>query len=193
MTSQQTAKRLLCRLCEDQFGRREKKVAELTEIDAANLEPRILNHVSSPPTTSRQVAAILDHHLADTIAYFAVSVLWRSWAMNEGGRLGKYGEEFRTYLLGETDFPGNAAICLGILEPSNSGENPYTWVSAPASIRTGVRWLHGFMIRGLLFRCYVGGLLNPECCRVCLAARDPSRVIIYYLWIAEAIQNTCDN
>ena len=43
------------------------------------------------------------------------------------------------------------------------------WFSEPASQRVGAMSLHGFMLCGLAFRCFVGQALKPEMKQICLA------------------------
>src|SRR5215469_1606240 len=148
MTSKQVSRHLLCDACEERFHLREDVAARLTELD--NGRPRIFEHLSPTRVGDRKVSP-LEAGIAEPLAYFAASILWRSCVMNDGCQLGPYAEQFRGYLLEQAPFPPNAVVSLAVLEPSGHGENPYTPVTFPKSLRADDAWLHGFMVCGLAF------------------------------------------
>lgn len=175
MTSAQVTQDLLCDDCEDRFGQRENIVARLTEVQKG--KPAFLQYLTPMPSRTGRLVRI-DDAIAEPLAYFGASVLWRSSVMRHDCYLGPYEEHLRKYLNGEAVFPATAVMNVGFLEPSGRGEDPYTWFSSPASVRANVVWLHGFIICGLAFRCFAGGRLDqwyPRLRRICLAAPNEAR------------------
>lgn len=105
--------------------------------------------------------------------------------MKDGCQLGPYAEQFRGYLLEQAPFPSNAVLSLAVLEPSGHGENPYTCVTFPKSMRAEDAWLHGFMVCGLAFRCFVGRSLRPQLRKLSLTGEASA------LYIAILPANQC--
>lgn len=163
LTSDQITQYLLCDDCEDRFSKREDYVARLTVLE--NGTPRILQSIVRLDTPRGVLSELGNDIDSAQIAYFASSIFWRSCVMQRGCKLGPYESQFRSYLLEETPFPPIAMLSLGILEPYAQtdnpyhGINPYVWVTEPASSRAGALRLHGFILCGLVFRCFIGQAL----------------------------------
>jgi hypothetical protein len=83
---------------------------------------------------------------------------------------------FRQYLLDEAPFPCEAVISVGLFDDSPDVDTR-GWVSEPASTKAGLLWLHGFLIAGLAFRCFVGKLINPDWRQVSLAGPNPKKYV----------------
>lgn len=174
LTSKQVTTYLLCGDCEARFSEREDYLAALTETDATG-RPKIVRDVTrlnTPRGVLVELGSAID---TQTLAYFAASVLWRSCAMSLDCRLGPYEQDFRSYLLGNADFPCSAAVGLSIVESSLLTANPENWVTLPSSQHAHSVWLHGFIVCGLAFRCFVGRLLDPQMQKVCLVRASPKK------------------
>jgi hypothetical protein len=171
MTSEQVRQELLCDECEDRFAQSENVVARLTELEIGR--PKFLQHITRVVLRTGQIAKI-DDTIVEPLAYFSASVLWRSSVMKQGCELGPYEEPIRQYLLRADPFPLSVALMVGILEASDEGANPYAWVSSP-STALGVQWVHGFLVCGLVFRCFVDEMLKPDLKRLCIGASNQGR------------------
>jgi hypothetical protein len=100
------------------------------------------------------------------LVYFMASILWRGsvhkwkWGRDEfeAPTLGKrYEEEFRRYLLGETDLPRNAAVHVFLMSKKdlwNGFANPIC-----ERLRDGT-WRYAFTLLGISFRCYLGNTMD---------------------------------
>lgn len=159
LSNRQTKQHLLCADCEQRFSISEDHLAKITSPD--NGQIKLFRNITRLDTP-RKVLASLDHvEDADHLAYFVASVVWRGCVMSRGCKLGLYEHKFRQYLLGETQLPRKVVIFVGLLESSLNVE-VRGWVSEPASTKTSIGWLHGFLLVGLAFRCLVGKAISPE-------------------------------
>lgn len=172
-TSDQTKQHLLCEECEQRFSKREDYVSRLTTSGNSGL--KILQYVTQLDTPKKVLVELSDEIDAAKLSYFAISIIWRSHVMHRGCHLGSYEPQFRRYLLEEAPFPSFAVLSMGIPEPSSRCENPQNWVTAPSSQRVDALWLHGFMLCGLVFRCFVGRAIKPEMKQICLAGTNPKK------------------
>lgn len=159
LRNKQPTKYLLCTDCEQRFSKRENYVARLTELD--NGQIRMFRDITRQDTPNASLASLNDGIDVDQIAYFAASVLWRGCVMTGDCKLGPYEPNFRQYLLGAARFPPEATISVGLFEPSTNVD-ARGWVSVPTSTKTNIGWLHGFLLAGLIFRCWVGKALPLE-------------------------------
>jgi len=174
-TSAQITQHLLCEDCEGRFSRRENYVAKLTTLE--NGGPKILQYVTRLNTPRGLLAELSDDIDTAELAYFAGSILWRSCVMHRGCQLGPYESQFRSYLLEEAPFPSFAMLGLGILMPSALSDNSHNWITEPASLRVGALRLHGFILCGLAFRCFVGQVLTATMKQICLAGPSPKKYV----------------
>ena len=175
-SNRQTTKHLLCADCEQRFSNSEGYLARLTALDNGRIELfRRVMRLDTP----RSVLASLHHaEDADHLTYFAASVIWRGSVMTSGCELGPYVDKFRRYLLCETQFPREAVISVGLLEQSpNSNADPRGWISTPASTKAGTMWLHGFLLAGLAFRCWVGKEIPKKWHNVSLAGPNSTKYV----------------
>jgi len=173
-TSKQVTKYLLCGDCEQRFSTPEDYVSRLTETDAPG-KLKILSNITRADPPHSDVARLANEIDTKEISYFAASVIWRSCVMEDACKLGKYEPVFRRYLMGETDFPREAALSMLILEPSSLTDKPERLVTFPSSLKTPFAWLHGFIICGLVFRCFVGRSLDARTKMACLAGDSPAK------------------
>ena len=181
LTSKQITQHLLCEDCESLFSKREDYVAQLTALE--NDAPKILQSVTRLDTPRKVLSELGSNIDSEQIAYFASSILWRSCVMRRGCQLGPYESQFRSYLLEEGSFPSFAMLSLGILEPSAPSDNPYhwinpyLWVTEPSSSRADALRLHGFILCGLVFRCFIGQALPTKVKQICLAGTAPRKYV----------------
>lgn len=172
--NKQTTRHLLCAECEQLFSKSEDYVAGLTEFDGGKI--KLFNQVNKLDTP-RKVLAALDPGIdADLIARFAASIFWRGHVMTGDCHLGPYELKFRQYLLGLTDFPAEIVIHLAIFDES-SIVDLRGWVSEPTSRKTGMWWLHGFLLNGLAFRCWVGKSIPAEWGQVSLGGPNTTKYV----------------
>lgn len=177
LTNKQITQRLLCTECELRFAKYERHLARLTMPVGDRI--KFYEKLTRANVPSGRVAYCNDHGDADLIAYFAASLLWRASVMSAACALGAYQQEFQRYLLGEAQFPGNAVLGVGVFEPSTvRGTDTRRWISAPTRVRTPDGWLHGFLLCGLVFRCFVGGVVPNRLRQVSLAAPNQKRSIM---------------
>ncbi len=174
LSNKQTAKYLLCAACEQRFSKCEDYVAELTKPD--NGQINLFRNITRPDTPKKELASLNVDVDGEQIAYFAASVMWRGCVMTGGCKLGPYEPKFRQYLLGATRFPREAAISVGLFDQSPNVD-ARGWVSEPASTKTSIGWLHGFLLTGLAFRCWVGKAVPPEWQQVSLAGPNPAKYV----------------
>jgi hypothetical protein len=90
--------------------------------------------------------------------------------------LGPYEPAFRYYLLGDAAFPCEVVISVGLFEQS-SDVDTRGWVSEPISKKTRIGWLHGFLMTGLVFRCWIGKTLPPGWQQVSLTGPVPNKYV----------------
>lgn len=165
-TNKQITRYLLCAECEQRFSTREDYIARLTTLESGRI--RLFDNITRMDAPHHNLALLNQEVDAEQIAYFAASVMWRGHVMTGGCKLGAYEPIFREYLLGQAPFPNQAVVSVGLFT-----ESPHIdalgWVSAPASQKTGLLWVHGFLIAGLAFRCLVGKALDQNLHQVSLA------------------------
>ena len=174
LSNKQTSGYLLCAECEQRFSTREGYLARLTEVEKGRI--KLFGDVTRLDTPERKLASLSKAVDAEQIAYFAASVMWRGCVMTGGCQLGVYESKFRQYLLDQAPFPREAIISVGLFEESPNF-NTRGWVSEPASQKVGLLWLHGFLLDGLVFRCFVGKALNQNLHKVSLAGPNPQKYV----------------
>ncbi|HUW20687.1 MAG TPA: hypothetical protein VMW16_15420 [Sedimentisphaerales bacterium] len=156
------------------MSRREDYVASLTESNKGQI--KLFSQVIRLNTPKRVLASLNKEVDAEQIVYFAASVMWRGCVMTGGCKLGAYEPNFRRYLLGEAPFLREAVISVGLFEESPDFDTR-GWVSEPASMKAGLLWLHGFLMAGLVFRCFVGKAINQDLHQVSLAGPNPKKYV----------------
>lgn len=174
LTNRQTTKHLLCARCERLFSKSEDHLARLTKPD--NDQIMLFKHVTRLDTPRKVLALLNRVEDGDHLAYFAASVVWRASVMTSSCRLGPYESTFRQYLLGEAQFPREASISVALLEKSPTVD-ARGWVSEPSSSRVNIGWLHGFLLAGLAFRCFVGKKIPMEWQKVSLAGANLKKYV----------------
>ncbi len=166
LTNEQMREHLLCRDCEDRFGRWE-----------AYAFPVMSQGDGTFPWLS-SVTRIGDGSAGDSsgvdtekLSLFAVSIFWRlSVSRHSDVRLGDYEPAFRSYLLGRAPFPAKAVLLIVLLDPAGS---TYTRVDRSfhtfKSLRKGGWHVHRFAILGVDMRLHVGGTIPRRFRQVCFA------------------------
>ena len=177
---------LLCADCEDLFNKNgESWVLRYcnrpnTGFKLHDLVRTVQPEVDQPDLKMYATSSIAEIE-GEKLTYFLLSVLWRgsvhSWKWGkddqETPNLGsRYEEEFRKYLLGESDFPKNAAVHVYILA------NPDLWSGFTVPFRQKLSdglWRYTFNFLGISFRCFLGNVLNETMRKVCI--RSPHKYI----------------
>ena len=187
-SSFQVAQYLLCTQCETRFQQRGEDWMmrncyrgkgvfrlkdELTSVSpVVSLGPDRIYHAARTPKLE-----------ITKLAYFASSVFWRaSVPWNFDGKepvvpvsLGeKYGDEFRSYLLGLSEFPIHASLNVVI----SGHPKPFLQASVPAAKRTTSFHVYQFFIPGLLFTLFVGKTVPPEQRAFCVVRGYGNPIII---------------
>jgi len=174
MSNKQTTRSLLCAGCETRFSTSEDHVASLTQ--PADEQIRLFGRLTRLDTPQHTLASLNDATDAAELAFFATSVLWRGCVMTGDCRLGPYEPRFRQFLLGEEDFPNEAAISVALFDRSTDIDTR-GWVSEPTSTKASFGWLHGFIIAGLVFRCWVGKAIPKGWLQASLAGPNPKKYV----------------
>jgi len=106
------------------------------------------------------------------LAYFAASMFFKSsvheWKSGRTPpariRLGaKYENEIRSYLLGESPFPGNVFLWVSIVTDDQLAQ----YFMFPNGQREKDYWRYGFQVLGLDFTLFVGGLVPKNLRQFC--------------------------
>jgi hypothetical protein len=173
-SNKQTRKHLLCGVCEQRFSTNEDYVARLTSPEG--LQTKLFNKLPRLGSGERVTACMEDDEDGDQLSYFAASLMWRCSVMTGECQLGPYEEEFRLYLLDAAPFPRHAVLAAEVFE--NTQETDVRgWASEPTSKKVGIGWLHGFMLGGIGFRCWVGKAVPSQMRKISIAERGQKRYV----------------
>lgn len=182
-TDQQIHHHLLCEECEQRFAVGERYA--LSQCDRGrrfrlqeqirNLKP--LAEGRDPNVYATAGASSLDVPL---LTYFASSLLWRAsvevwrlWGQTMTLNLGPtYNEEFRRYLLGETEFPAAAAIWISVASEDNP---PFVCVGPHLSSKT-TYYQYEMQIFGIRWSMFIGREIDARVQRMC-SFRSPERFV----------------
>lgn len=119
------------------------------------------------------------------VTHFAIGVFWKaaihSWRGNRSDpmiNLGKYAERLRTFLRGETDFPEQVALTIGVLTPSKAQR----MILMTASYRGSNRSWHNFLfyVPGIEFAISVGKAVGAERRAECFASNT-----LHPVWVLD--------
>lgn len=115
------------------------------------------------------------------LAYFATSVVWRAAIYNwrfglraERVFLGPYQDQIRRYLLGQDQFPRQAAMWVWV----SSYDKPSRAISFPQSLRVWDCYSHGFDVPGVRFTMFVGKVLPEVVRRLCIIHGEEKIVMV---------------
>jgi hypothetical protein len=157
--------RLLCSACEARFSRNGedevlKHVAPKLVLKRMPLAERMraAGARDSDPSVPSHDARDFDID-TDKFAYFALSIVWRrtihEWSSAiSRWELGRFGEDMRTYLLGETVFPHKVAVIVIVCSDQTSRR---MWTVPMSFDEAGCRNF-AFQARGIYFRVMEGFL-----------------------------------
>ncbi len=175
-TSRQLSAHLLCEDCEGMFssngedwvGRHFLKANGSFKLATILAAQTPLAATSDDPTRV-YLAANIPEVDPSALAYFAASVFWRGsiYPWNDERTipvpLGKYGEDFRKYLLGESPFPTHAALIVSVRQ---GGDVSMTTMLPYAGKVDGARG-YNFLMPGLAFVLGVGRDISPRMKKYC--------------------------
>jgi hypothetical protein len=130
------------------------------------------------PITKRYAASRIKEIDVRKLAYFAVSVFWRASAHQWPGErmprglMGEYEQGLRLYLLGQQDFPANAALWVAV--PMSSDPSYCCNLIEPGRGRPqfGSSIFARFYFLGIGFQFFVGDNLDRLYLNQCLAHSD---------------------
>jgi hypothetical protein len=181
-TSKQVWDYLLCRSCEDRFSNKGERWVVSNGFHASGTFPlhsdlksaQALCKVGDGWAFSGRATAAVE---VEKLTYFAASVFWRAaihdWQFEERLVFCRYQEEFRQYLLGEADFPQNAALIIHVSDTPK----PLAIATFPVGGKIdGTYYRYDFRLPGLLFTLFLGQRM-PRAARILCAVRSPERMI----------------
>jgi len=175
--SDQIKEHLLCASCEQILSKNEKYVSSIAYANDGTPVPlNILGapHRSTSPNDHSLAYLAIDSLETEKIVHFAASVVWRAHVAtgNDFKRVilgDKYAEEFRLYLLSQSDFPKNARVSMVILDqPPNSPHPRHNAIAFPTTKKENGYHRHATYLCGLLFEIWVGNKLPQHLNMVCL-------------------------
>jgi hypothetical protein len=112
----------------------------------------------------------------DRLAYFGASIFWRAsthnWRTgklrgNTKGLLGPSERDFREYLLGQRDFPENAALWVAVTESDDTAITAVVLEPVRGRPVPSCK-VHKFLFLGMSFMLHVGKQMDPFNKRMCL-------------------------
>ena len=167
----QARKHALCAECEHRFSANgESQIIAACHRKDGEFKLRDRLQALEPCVIRNGRAIYYGHNLPADLssaayAYFALSIIWRASAIAWGGDtgvtpgcLGKtYEEAFRSFLLGDSDFPHNTAVNVHVYFDAD----PVTFMAFPTHKKVevlGRRFSeHTLIIPGMTFKIWVGG------------------------------------
>jgi hypothetical protein len=121
----------------------------------------LLDQSSSLEMNDETSLYFLSEIAGNRLLYFATSIFWKSsiykWPIGRDSsqllKLGPFEGRFRRYLLGQVEFPSNAAIVINV----SSKQNPNLGSSYPQThFGANALCYHRFYIPGMMFTLYLG-------------------------------------
>jgi hypothetical protein len=174
-TSDQLTAFLLCRDCEQRFHRNGESwfLKHCLRESGFRFQEILATQapVASQPGTDVYCLDRIPETDVSALAYFASSIFWRGaiyrWVApgHFSVKLGPYGEIFRQYLMGDTDFPKDAVLQCAVLK----GEGHYSRViTEPHGERKDTYHRFKFTIGGFSFVVMVGKFIPDPLREFCL-------------------------
>lgn len=187
-TTAQMSDYLLCSTCEKRFNDSGESwvIANLPSATAFPIQTAL--KASPPMISGNELAAYAGTTISgvdvEKLIYFGISIFWRAavhrWSNPNDGlelpgiSLGKYEDNFRKFLLGESVFPECAATLVSVWPYENPP--PPLAFHTPVSKNDGKFHTHQFYMAGLDFKLAVGNQLPQTLKRVCSYA-SPEKLI----------------
>jgi hypothetical protein len=183
-TNEQVRDYVLCQKCEQRFNENgERWVMEHCYRDGQGFKLKDLIDATEPLMGNGlkvYSAAGIPQIDVEKLTYFVASIMWRISAHEwKSGKdkirrlyLGKYTEELRHYLLGETAFPPNAALWISIIPDSNL----WNIVTPPYGEKLNQCWRYKSPFLGISFMFFLGARIDPIIRRTC-TYRSPEKFV----------------
>lgn len=185
-SSNQIRDLLLCDACEGLFSKSETWMSEngFGAPEKFKLHPAKVGATLLLPITNAIISsysALSDDALSEFV-YFPTSLFWRaavhSWRSGQHPlvkiELGKYEDQFRRYLLGETPFPNHAALWCHV----SPAAEPHGGVIPPYLKNKRSYHQFRFVITGIVFDLFVGCMIPEEILQTCLHRSEEHVVFI---------------
>lgn len=176
-SSKQATDYLLCSDCEELFSKHGESWMSQNGVDSnGNFKLQELLKAATPLATIQNARLISGKRAlqaeGEKLVYFATSVFWRaaahSWKLErhdlERINLGKYEDDFRRYLLGETGFPETAVLWCHVA-PSQA---PMGGLVAPYLKNKSTYYQFHFAMTGVAFDLFVGRMIPEAIRQTCL-------------------------
>jgi hypothetical protein len=181
-TSFQATQYLLCAECEKRFDQNgEDWVMRHCYRGRDRFRLREMLHRAAPIHTDEENTIFDASTVAgmeiEKVVYFCVSIFWRAsvrrWESSaqryDGIRLGpKYQDEIRTYLLGDAEFPPNAAVMFIV----SALPRPHLTINFPDTIRIDSSHAHTLHIPGFTFQLGLGGQPSAGARETCIVRSE---------------------
>ena len=185
-TSYQETARLLCPDCEQRLSTHGERWVLGHGLKADGSFPLGSFLVESVgrvwPDTLEELycAATIPRIKVSAIVYFATSVFWRSSVYPSGSpdlqvKLGPFEEAFRLFLMGETEFPTDAALIVTV-RPMSFVSGLVEWPSKLKRFQD--THAHSFVMPGMGFKLFVSKNIPADIRRFCFV-RGPGNPMIF--------------
>ncbi|MGA8143888.1 MAG: hypothetical protein WB987_08385 [Candidatus Acidiferrales bacterium] len=197
-TSNQASDHVLCHNCEERFNVRGEEWLHTRVATPDGFAIQQILKAAEPKVSGEKLALYAGAEIPaldmDQLAYFGLSVFWRSSAHawpdpNQPGRkmlginLGPYEESLRLFLLDKGPFPKTASIIVSVWPYD---KQPPIAFNTPVSANKGAFHSHMFYVPGIDFKFVAGKALPEEIHHMC-AQTSPNRAILSSVLGADAI------
>jgi hypothetical protein len=197
-TSNQASDHVLCRNCEERFNVRGEEWLHTRVATPDGFPIQQILKAAEPKVSGEKIALYAGAEIPeldmDQIAYFGLSIFWRSSAHawpdpNRPGRkmlginLGPYEEPLRLFLVDKGPFPETANIIVSVWPYD---KQPPLAFHTPVSANKGAFRSHMFYVPGIDFKFVAGKTLPKEFQQMC-AQTSPNRAILSSVLGADTI------
>lgn len=175
-TSNQNTEYLLCESCEQRISRWERYVSmQARQLDGSFPASSSLTNLRQVVGSDGRLYTLGDASTLekDAITRFAASVVWRASVSRRFTRVrlgDRYEEEFRRFLLDDSQaLPSNARLIIEFLDLPVDGHQIDHTIAGPTSEKKGGQHIHSFIVSGIHFKLFVGGMMYTGLDHVCFA------------------------